>query len=132
MPDHREGLRQASRPLFERAFAQCSEITLVELGGGRSEARVFAVYMTIERSNIGAWPQPAFVKLDRRDKIAVEHDNYRSYAEQFIPFGLRPNIDTMIVGSEHSLLVGNFVDRCGIALGLGAAQRGGRSDHRLA
>ena len=111
VPDHREGLRHADRPLFERAFAQCSEITLVELGGGRSEARVFAVHMTIERSNIGAWPQPAFVKLDRRDKIAVEHDNYRSYAERFIPFGLRPNIDTMIVGSEHSLLVGNFVDR---------------------
>lgn len=111
VPDHREGLRQADRPLFERAFARCSEITLVELGGGRSEARVFAVHMTIERSNIGAWPQPAFVKLDRRDKIAVEHGNYRNYAERFIPFGLRPNIETMIVGSEHSLLVGNFVDR---------------------
>lgn len=111
VPDHREGLRYADHPLFQRAFSQCSEITLVELGGGRSDARVFAVHMTVDRSNIGAWPQPAFVKLDRRDKIGVEHDNYRDYAERFIPFALRPNIETMVVGSERSLLVGNFVDR---------------------
>ncbi len=111
VPNQREGLRHADHPLFQRAFAHCSAITLVELGGGRSDARVFAVHMTVDRSKIGSWPQPAFVKLDRRDKIAVEHGNYSTYAERFIPFGLRPNIETMVVGSERSLLVGNFVDR---------------------
>jgi len=109
--DNAEPLRKADEILFKRAFARCGAILLVELGGGRSDARVFAVHMTVDRSNIGAWPQPAFAKLDARDKIAREHDNYRDYAERFIPFGLRPNIETMVTGSARSLLVGNFVDR---------------------
>ncbi|MGM4884266.1 MULTISPECIES: phosphotransferase [Rhizobium] len=109
--DDREPLREADKILFKRAFPHCSRIALVELGGGRSAARVFAVHMIVDRSNIGAWPQPAFAKLDRRDKIAQEHDNYRNFAERFIPFGLRPNIDELIHGSQRSLLVGSFVDR---------------------
>lgn len=109
--NNREPLRQADEILFQRAFAHCSAITLVELSGGRSDARVFAVYMTVARSNAGAWPQPAFAKLDRADKIAREHDNYREYAARFIPFGLRPNVENLIIGSERSLLVGDFVDK---------------------
>jgi hypothetical protein len=106
-----EPVRDADRALFQRAFAHCSSITLVELTGGRSDARVFAVHMTVATSNAGVWPQPEFAKLDRRDKIALEYSNYREYADRFIPFGLRPNIHDMIVGAERSLLVGNFVDR---------------------
>ena len=83
---------------------------LVELTGGRSEARVFAAHMTVEGSNAGVWPQPAFVKLDRRDKIEREHNNYGEYAEKFIQFGLRPNVQDIVAGSQRSLLVGNFVD----------------------
>jgi hypothetical protein len=111
VPENREPLRQADEILFQRAFAHCSEITLVELSGGRSDARVFAVHMTVARFNAGAWPQPAFAKLDRNDKIAGEHENYREYAARFIPFGLRPNVESLIVGSERSLLVGDFVDK---------------------
>lgn len=111
LADNREPVRDADKTLFERAFAHCSSITLVELTGGRSDARVFAVHMTVATSNAGVWPQPAFAKLDRRDKIAREYSNYREYADRFIPFGLRPNIYDMIIGAERSLLVGNFVDR---------------------
>lgn len=111
VPGNREDVLPGDRILFQRAFPQCSSITLVELGGGRSDARVFAVHMTVARSKIGAWPQPAFAKIDRREKIAVEYANYRECAERFIPFGLRPNIETMVVGHARSLLVGNFVDR---------------------
>jgi hypothetical protein len=83
----------------------------MELTGGRSDARVFAVHMTVDTSNAGVWPQPAFAKLDQRDKIEQEHRNYRDFADRFIPFGLRPNIHEMVVGADRGLLVGNFVDR---------------------
>lgn len=109
--DNREPIREADKPLFQRAFSHCSRIVLVELTGGRSDARVFAVYMTVDTSNAGIWPQPAFAKLDRREKIEREHYNYREFAERFIPFGLRPNVDDVIDGVNRSLLVGDFVDR---------------------
>lgn len=108
---NREPIRAADVPLFQRAFARCKRIALVELTGGLSNARVFAVHMTVDESNAGVWPQPAFAKLDRRDNIEKEFINYREYADRFIPFGLRPNIDALVAGSEHSLLVGDFVDR---------------------
>lgn len=108
---NREPVRDVDEILFKRAFAHCSRIVLEELTGGLSQARVFAVHMTVHTSNAGAWPQPAFAKLDRRDKIETEYSNYREYAEKYIPFGLRPNIHDRILGAERSLLVGNFVDR---------------------
>lgn len=108
---NREPIRKADEPLFQRAFHHCRRIALVELTGGRSAARVFAVHMTVDRSDAGVWPQPAFVKLDRNDKIQREAQNYLEFAEKFIPFGLRPNIQDVVVGAERSLLVGDFVDR---------------------
>lgn len=109
--DEREPIRKVDVPLFQRAFHRCREVTLVELTGGRSAARVFAAHMTVEGSDAGVWPQPAFVKLDGSDKVAREYANYRNYAERFIPFGLRPNIQNLVAGAERSLLVGDFVDR---------------------
>ncbi|HZZ31870.1 MAG TPA: phosphotransferase [Phenylobacterium sp.] len=108
---NREPIRKVDEPLFQRAFQHCRRIALVELTGGRSDARVFAVHMTVDRSDAGVWPQPAFAKLDRNDKIAREFQNYRDFADKFIPFGLRPNVQDVVVGGERSLLVGNFVDR---------------------
>ncbi len=109
--DNREPIRSADAPLFQRAFPECKKIVLVELTGGISGARVFAVHMTVDKSNAGVWPQPAFAKLDRRDKIEKEFQNYRQFGDAFIPFGLRPNVKDVVVGTERSLLVGNFVDR---------------------
>ena len=106
-----EPVRDVDKILFKRAFAHCSRIVLEELAGGLSEARVFAVHMTVHTSNAGAWPQPEFAKLDRLSKIETEYSNYKEYAERYIPFGLRPNIHDRILGAERSLLVGNFVDR---------------------
>ena len=104
-------IRVADRPLFQRAFHNCSKIELVELGGGRSDARVYAVHMTVDGSNAGVWPQPAFAKIDRRDKIEQEYSNYLNYAEAFIPFGCRPNVKEVVRGAENSLLSGNFVSQ---------------------
>lgn len=107
----REPLREADKILFKRAFAHCSRIVLEELTGDLSQARVFAVHMTVHTSNAGAWPQPDFAKLDRRNKIDQEYRNYREYADRYIPFGLRPNIHDPVFGAERGLLVGSFVDR---------------------
>ena len=107
----REPIRRADAPLFQRAFNHCREIVLVELTGGMSDARVFAVHMTVDTSNAGVWPQPAFVKIDANAKIQREHRNYRDFADRFIPFGLRPNVQDVVVGSARSLLVGDFVNR---------------------
>ncbi|OJU36531.1 MAG: hypothetical protein BGN99_24205 [Alphaproteobacteria bacterium 65-37] len=109
--DDREPIRKVDEPLFQRAFHRCSQVTLVELTGGKSAARVFAAHMTMDGSDAGVWPQPSFVKLDRSDKIAREYANYRDYADRFIPFGLRPNIHALVPGAERSLLIGNFVDK---------------------
>lgn len=109
--DDREPIRKVEEPLFQRAFHRCSQVTLVELTGGKSAARVFAAHMTMDGSDAGVWPQPSFVKLDRSDKIAREYANYRDYADRFIPFGLRPNIHALVAGAERSLLIGSFVDK---------------------
>lgn len=97
--------------LLQRAFHDCSELVLDEMTGGLSDARVFAAYMTMNRSDAGRSPQPQFVKIDQWDKIEREHGNYSLYAERFIPFGQRPNIDAMVKGHSRALLKGTFVDR---------------------
>ena len=108
---NRPPLSQEDTALLRRAFNDCSAIDLVELSGGLSDARVFAAYMTIIVSDAGKWPQPAFVKLDRLDKVKREADNYKNYADRYIPFGLRPNIQQHIWGHSRGLLRGNFVDK---------------------
>lgn len=98
-------------PLFQRAFHFCDKIVLKELTGGRSDARVFAVHMTVNGSRAGKRPQPFFAKVDECSKIAKEFDNYREFADRYIPFGLRPNVQEIVQGAERSLLTGDFVDR---------------------
>src|ERR1700730_2900516 len=78
----REPVREVDEILFKRDFAHCSRIVLEELTGGLTQARVFAVHMTVHTSNAGAWPQPAFAKLDRRDKIEKEHSSYLNFAKR--------------------------------------------------
>ena len=109
--ENREPIAKNDLPLFHRAFSNCKKIVLMELTSGKSAARVFAVHMTVDTSPVGLWPQPSFAKIDRNNKIDGEYRNYRQYADRFIPFGLRPNIENIIVGSERSLLVGDFVDK---------------------
>lgn len=98
-------------PLVRRAFHDCTRIVLVELTGGRSDARVFAVYANLAGSNPGVRPQPSFAKIDAHEKIVREFNNYRAHADRYIPFGLRPNVQHIVSGYERGLLIGDFVDR---------------------
>lgn len=95
--------------LLGRAFHDCGPVVLEEMGGGLSSARVFSVHTTMGNS-VGSWAQPLFAKLDGRERIAREAQNYRA-AAPFIPFGLRPNVERMVCGANRGLLVGNLVDK---------------------
>lgn len=108
---NRRPLDSRDVPLFQRAFHFCDQIVLDELTGGRSDARVFAVDMMVSGSRAGKRPQPFFAKIDKRRKISKEVANYRDFADRFIPFGLRPNVQDPVEGAESSLMVGDFVDR---------------------
>lgn len=100
--------------LLRRAFSDCDQIRIAELGGGRTadtfmvEAR-FAGASTL----VGPRPLPFFVKLGQREKIADEVSKYQRYATQFIPFHLRPNLDLSrcLSGQTRGILVGDFVER---------------------
>jgi hypothetical protein len=110
MAGNREPLASGDRILFQRAFHDCKKIVLSELGGGHSDARVFSIHGTLNKSVAGSWPQPFFVKLDRIEKIRMEEFNYSEYA-RFVPFGLRPSIHGSTLGSKRGLLVGDFADK---------------------
>jgi len=97
--------------LLSRAFANCSELSLLSLAGGLSDARVFAVYASLLGSYPGVRSQPLFAKIDRIDKIVREFENYRNFATPYIPFGLRPNVREIVKGNGRAVLVGDFVDK---------------------
>lgn len=123
--NNRRPLDVRDEPLFQRAFHFCDRIVLDELTGGRSDARVFAVHMTVSGSRAGKRPQPFFAKVDERAKIAREFVNYREFADRYIPFGLRPNLQEVVEGAERSLLAGDFVDRADSLWDLVRRQVGG-------
>ena len=104
-------LGKAETALFRRAFAGCTRADLSELGGGRSDARVFAAHVTVSGSRAGPRPQPMFAKIDRLDKVEREFWNYREFGDRYLPFGLRPNIHRLVRGAAFGVLVGDFVDK---------------------
>jgi len=98
--------------LLRRAFFDCSRIRLKRLPGGKASDGVFTVHAWCEGANIGPRPLPFFVKFGKPRSIERERQNYRTHAELYIPFNLRPNLDRRrcVRGSAFSALVGNFVE----------------------
>ncbi len=97
---------------LQRAFSDCDRIYIEPLGGGRVAAGVYCVHAWLKRSIIGPRPLPFFIKIDKSDRISKELQNYEYYADFYIPFYLRPNIDKgrCINSEKMSALVGNFVE----------------------
>lgn len=75
--------------------------------------KVFTVHAVFRDSRAGPRPLPFFAKVDVRDKIRQEMENYENYVSHFIPFNLRPNLDRSrcLIGRTLGLMVGNFVER---------------------
>lgn len=94
--------------LLHRAFYDCSELTLIKLTGGYTDAIVLCVHALLEA---GTRPLPFFAKIDKRKRIGDELKNYTEYVENFVPFNLRPNIDRArcCLGCDLGILVGSFV-----------------------
>lgn len=109
-----EILKQLSKDdilLLKRAFYDCDKIYLEKLSGGVAAYNIFRVFAWIPDSLVGPSPMPFFVKIASIDDIQKEKDKYEYYAEHYIPFHLRPNLDLKRCIQTHSLgaLVGNFV-----------------------
>lgn len=98
--------------LIRRAFFDCKAVTLQPLTGGKS-AKAFAVQATLAASQVGPRPMPFFAKLDTARKILAERHCYQQYADNHIPWYLRPNLqpDRCVLGLESGILVGSFVAR---------------------
>ena len=98
--------------LLRRAFYDCDRIHLEPLGGGKMSMKVFRVQAWMKQSEVGPLPLPFFVKFATPLEVAVEKGNYRQFAEHYIPFNLRPNIDRRrcVKTRSKAALVGNFVD----------------------
>src|ERR1035437_10167548 len=97
--------------LLQRAFYDCSQIRLEALAGGKASDAVFRAHAFCP-SSIGPRPLPFFVKFGKPGTIEEERQNYSLYAEPYIPFGFRPNLDRRrcVRGAKSSALVGNFVE----------------------
>jgi hypothetical protein len=106
-----ELLQGSAQILLHRAFSDCKSIRIEGLTGGKS-ANVFCVYATFRDSLVGPRPLPFFAKIDRKDKILEELQNYTTFADHFVPFNLRPNLHEQrcLIGASEGILVGNFVE----------------------
>jgi hypothetical protein len=98
--------------LLRKSFFDCKSIHLRDLVGGMDACGVYCVNAFLTRSVVGPRPMPFFIKISAADKIATEKSNYQEYADFFIPFYLRPNLDTNRCASAGNLasIVGNFVE----------------------
>lgn len=107
-----EPLDTPDERLIRRAFSDCTHIRITRLGEGRT-AETYMVQAVFAGKSIAPRPLPFFVKLGERSKIMREQDSYRDYANFFIPFHLRPNLDPnrCLFGLRRGILVGNFVER---------------------
>jgi hypothetical protein len=97
--------------LLRRAFSDAQKIRLEPLVGGKT-AEVFRVHAQFWRNSVIVQPLPFFAKLGPLSKIDRELRNYREYADFYVPFHLRPNIDHMrtVKGARRGCFVGNFVE----------------------
>lgn len=98
--------------LIKRSFHDCDHVYLESLSGGRASLNVFSVHAWLRKSVVGPRPMPFFIKIAPPDLIDTERENYRKYADFFIPFHLRPNVvpERCVSGESLSSIVGNFVD----------------------
>lgn len=93
--------------LLGRALHDTGDVVVDDLGGGLSKARVLVVRTTYGNSS-GSWAQPFFAKIDAKENILREAENYAG-AAPFVPFGLLPNIERVVLGHTRGLLLGNLV-----------------------
>lgn len=105
-------LSPEQRLLLRRAFGDCREVFLEPMPGGKASLFVFRAHASLKEWRVGPRPLPFFLKIAGAEEIEKEKGKYREYAEHYIPFNLRPNLDRRrcIRTQTYASLVGNFVD----------------------
>ena len=105
-------LDDGDRLLLHRAFYDCDRIYLEPIGAGKASMSVFRVHAWMKQSEVGPLPLPFFAKIAKPHEVDNEKRNYRMFAEHYIPFNLRPNIDRRrcVQTRAKAALIGNFVD----------------------
>jgi hypothetical protein len=98
--------------LFRRAFSDCERIYLEPISGGKASMSVYRVHAWMKQSDVGPLPLPFFAKIGTPADVESEKDKYQRYAELYISFNLRPNIDRhrCVQTRARAALIGNFVD----------------------
>lgn len=98
--------------LIRRAFWDCSEVHLIPMLAGLSDASVYRAYAELAQGHYGRWPRPYFVKIGKRSEIFAEYKNYESGVRPYIPFHLGPHLvhDRCCLGAEKAIIVGDLVE----------------------
>lgn len=109
---------QEGRFLLQRAFHDCTSVSLEPIAPGFSGADTFIVKATLKDSFAGPEPRPFFAKLGGSAELQKEMQAFRIFAEHHVPWYLRPNFvaERTTYGVEHGILVGTFVQNsCSLA-----------------
>jgi hypothetical protein len=119
-------LDEEQRLLLRRAFSDCSEVFLESFPGGKASLFVFRAHASLANYVVGPRPLPFFLKIASPKEIETEKGKYRDYAENYVPFNLRPNLDRRrcVQTRNTAALVGNFVED---AVSLRACLQSGQS-----
>ena len=106
------GLSNDDHLLLRRPFSDCERVYLEPLVGGKASAGVFCAHAWLRKSQVGPRPLPFFVKIATPQLVNAEKSKYGLYAEHYIPFNLRPNLDLRrcVCTRPKAAIVGNFVD----------------------
>jgi hypothetical protein len=117
--------------LMRRAFADCSEIHLSPMAGGRSGVDVYRAYADLSNGTLGPWPLPYFIKIGQRSKIFKEYQNYKAVVDPYVPFHLGPHLieERCHVGAKEGILVGDYVEN---SESLNTTAKNGRSTQAIA
>lgn len=106
------------RFLLQRAFHDCTSLSLEPIAAGFSGADTFVVKAMLRDSFAGPEPRPFFAKLGGSAELQREMLAFRTFAEHHVPWYLRPNFvaERTTYGVERGILVGTFVqDSCSLA-----------------
>lgn len=98
--------------LLQRAFSDCTEIELLALTEGKSNALVFRAHARFGPAAPTTFLLPFLIKLDAASNIKTELTNFRSYVAPHVPFSHRPNVESgrSLIGATRGVLVGDFVE----------------------
>lgn len=117
--------------LIRRAFADCSDIHLSPMDGGRSGVDVYRAYADLSKGTLGPWPLPYFIKIGKRSKIFTEYQNYKAVVDPYVPFHLGPHLieERCHLGANEGILVGDYVEN---SESLNTTAKNGRSAQAIA